>query len=51
VSEKEVRRRMEHQMNEEEKRALADDVLLNDEQSLLLPKIIELHNRIIKSIS
>lgn len=51
VPELEVRKRMMHQMNEEMKKDLADDILLNDGRSMLLPQIIQLHNNILNSIS
>jgi dephospho-CoA kinase len=49
VEEAEVRLRMKHQMDEEEKKNLADDVIINDENEMLLPQIIQLHERIINS--
>lgn len=48
VDETMVRNRMQHQMDEEEKRTLADHVILNDENDLLLPQIVELHNTLNK---
>lgn len=50
ISSSEVKLRMNKQMNEEEKLKLADRVLYNDEASLLLPQIIELHEDILKRI-
>ena len=49
VDREDVERRMEHQMDEEEKRVLADEVICNDEKSMLLPQIIALHNTILKT--
>ena len=43
-----VRKRMEHQMSEEEKRDMADHVLVNDGSRMILPQVIELHEDIIK---
>lgn len=48
VSEEEVRLRMNRQMGEEEKKRFADETLMNDENEMLLPQIIALHQRIIK---
>jgi dephospho-CoA kinase len=47
VSETEVHRRMIHQMDEEEKRTLADEVIINDGREMLLPQVIAMHQRII----
>jgi len=37
--------RMKRQMNEEEKMRLCDYVITNDEQSMILPQILELHQK------
>jgi dephospho-CoA kinase len=50
MDEMQVRERMKHQMDEEEKRALADMVIINDETEMLLPRIIEVHQEILKRI-
>jgi len=50
VDEESVRRRMAHQMDEEKKRELADEVIMNDEKQLILPRIIEMHRTILKRI-
>jgi len=50
VDDMHVRQRMKHQMDEEEKRTLADMVIVNDETELLLPRIIEVHQEILKRI-
>jgi dephospho-CoA kinase len=47
VGKSEVERRMMHQMNEEEKRILADEVIVNDERQMVLPQIIALHEKIV----
>jgi dephospho-CoA kinase len=47
VKKEEVELRMMHQMNEEEKRVLADEVIVNDDRHMLLPQIIALHEKII----
>lgn len=46
VSRTEVEQRMMQQMDEEDKRKLADRVINNDETSLLLPCIVALHDDI-----
>lgn len=48
VDREEVLQRMRHQYSEEKKRDLADHVLVNDGTQMLLPQVIELHNRILK---
>lgn len=50
VDEESVRQRMANQMDEEKKRELADEVIMNDEKGLLLPQIIEMHRKILKRI-
>jgi dephospho-CoA kinase len=50
VSREDVLRRMGHQMKEEEHLKMADHVLNNDGTLMLLPQVIELHNKIINSI-
>jgi dephospho-CoA kinase len=47
VSREEVERRMMHQMDEEEKRVLADRVLVNDDREMLLPGVVALHQDIL----
>jgi dephospho-CoA kinase len=44
-----VLKRMGHQLREEEKMEMADHVLMNDETQMLLPQVIELHNKILNS--
>jgi dephospho-CoA kinase len=41
----EVLARMKRQMNEEEKMRLCDYVITNDEQTMILPQILELHQK------
>lgn len=43
-----VLRRMGHQWSEEELMKLADHVILNDGKQMLLPQVIELHNKLLK---
>lgn len=47
VDEASVRRRMKHQMDEEDKKELADYVIYNDGSEMLLPQIIDMHNQIL----
>ena len=44
-----VLKRMEHQISEEEKKKLADHVIINDGTTMLLPQVIELHKKILNS--
>ena len=48
-SREEVLKRMGHQLSEEEKMEMADHVLINDGTQMLLPQVIELHNKILNS--
>jgi len=43
-----VLRRMGHQWSEEELKKLADHVIVNDGMQMLLPQVIELHNKLLK---
>jgi dephospho-CoA kinase len=43
-----VLRRMGHQLSDEELKKLADHVIVNDGQQMLLPQVIELHNKLLK---
>jgi len=45
VSEEQVEARMNSQMNEEEKLRLCKYVIVNDEQQLLIPQVLELHEK------
>ena len=47
VGKEEVQLRMNHQMDEEEKRMLADEVLINNDRQLLLPQVVALHNKVL----
>lgn len=44
----EVKQRMEKQLAENEREKYADFIIDNDEQSLLIPQIIDIHKKIIK---
>jgi len=47
VSREEVLKRMRHQMSEEKLMEMADHHLLNDGTAMILPQVIELHNKIL----
>ena len=47
VSKEEVTARMDKQMDESIKMRLCDFVLVNDEQGLLLPQVLELHKKLV----
>lgn len=49
LSREQVLMRMENQLSEEEKMALADHVLFNDGTRMLLPQVLELHDKVLKS--
>jgi len=44
---KEVLKRMNRQMNEDIKMKLCDTVIINDEQQLLLPQVLQLHEKLL----
>jgi len=46
ISAEEVRKRMRNQWSDEEKASKADYVLLNDEESMLMPKVLELVSKL-----
>ena len=46
VSEDEVKKRMKNQMDENEKMKLCDFVLYNNEEQLLMPQVLELHQKL-----
>jgi len=45
-----VLRRMGHQMSEEEKMKMAGHIIYNDGTQMLLPQVIELHDKILNSL-
>ncbi len=49
VTAEDVKRRMMHQMDEEQKRILADEIIINDERQMLVPQVVALHEGILKS--
>ena len=46
-SEKEIKKRIENQISQEEKEKLSDYIILNDEKELLLPKIIKIYKELL----
>lgn len=51
ISEEQVKARMNKQMNEEEKLRLCNYVIVNDEQQMVIPQVLALHEIFNKSIS
>ena len=47
TSREEVLNRMKHQISQTIKMKLCDKVIVNDEQSLLIPQVLKLHNELI----
>jgi len=47
VSREEVLKRMEQQIDEEVKMSKCDFVLINDEQHLLIPQVLKLHEKLV----
>lgn len=45
-----VQLRMKKQMNDEVKMSLCDAVILNDEESLLIPQVVDFHKNILQNI-
>ncbi len=45
VCREDVLQRMSHQMKEEKRNELADEVLINDEQKLIIPQVLSMHRR------
>lgn len=48
LSAEEILKRMDRQINEEMKMKLCDAVIRNDEQQLLIPQVMELHQRLLE---
>ena len=46
-SEKEIKKRIENQISQEEKEKLSDYIIINDEKELLLPKIIKIYKELL----
>jgi dephospho-CoA kinase len=47
ITREEVQHRMNRQIDEEIKMRLCDTVLINDEQQLLVPQVLELHEKLL----
>ena len=47
ISEKEVMSRIDSQMNEEEKLKSCDFIIVNDEEQLLIPQVVKLHQQLL----
>ena len=50
ITQEEVKKRMERQINEELKMKLCDYVVINDEQQLVIPQVMALHQKFITSV-
>ncbi len=48
ISREEVMARMNKQMSEEKKLSLSDFVLINDEEQLVLPQVLQLHEKFVR---
>ena len=46
-TEKEIKKRIENQISQEEKEKRSDYIIVNDEKELLLPKIIKIHKELL----
>jgi dephospho-CoA kinase len=47
VTQEEVKKRMERQINEELKMKLCDHIIVNDEQQLVVPQVMALHKKLV----
>ena len=48
ITEEEVMNRINKQMNEEEKIGLCDFIIVNDEQQMVIPQVLELHQKFLE---
>jgi len=48
ITEEMVKLRMQNQWDQEQKKNLADYLIINDENSLLIPQVLSIHNQIIR---
>ena len=48
ISADEVKARMDKQMDEDQKLRLCDYVIVNDEQEMLIPQVLALHENFLK---
>jgi dephospho-CoA kinase len=51
ITDEQVKARMNHQMDEEQKMRLCNYVIVNDEQELLIPQVLELHGKLISQLA
>jgi dephospho-CoA kinase len=51
ISEEAVNARIQKQMNEEEKMSRCDFIIVNDEQELLIPQVIAIHEKLLINIA
>ena len=50
ITREEVQRRMQHQIEEDIKMRLCDFVITNDEQQLVIPQVLELHQKLLAQL-
>ena len=50
ISADEVKARMDKQMDEEKKLQLCDYVIINDEQQMVIPQVLALHEKFLKMV-
>jgi dephospho-CoA kinase len=48
ISEDEIKARIDKQMKEEEKIERCDFILVNNEQEMLIPQVLNLHEKLLK---
>jgi dephospho-CoA kinase len=48
TTQEEVKLRMNRQFSDERKEEMADHVILNDEQNLIIPQVLDLHQQFLK---
>lgn len=51
VTKDEVLARLQKQMNQQEKMERCDEVIINDEQTLLIPQVLAIHEKLLASIN
>jgi dephospho-CoA kinase len=51
ITDEQVKARMNHQMDEDQKMRLCNYVIVNDEQELLIPQVLELHGKLISQLA
>lgn len=50
ITREEVQRRMQYQINEEMKMKLCNAVIVNDEQEMVIPQVLELHKKLLAQL-